>query len=70
MDTKRMKEFSIMITNLKKATDELIAIWRIHADGCEYVVPSDDLDEFERGCSHSDPRCDPVCMYDNCPLLK
>ena len=71
MDIKRMDELSVMITNLKKAAEELMGTWRTHADGCEHVELSDDLDEFERGCTHSDPGCASAyaCTHDNCPLL-
>ncbi len=70
MDIKRMSELSVIITNLKKAAEEIIEIWYIHSDGCKYAVSSDDSNELDRGCIHSDPNCDPVCMYNNCPLLK
>lgn len=73
VDVERIRELSIMIINLKKAADELVETWLNHADGCKYVVQGDDdVDVYEMGCAHADPRFEPThaCMYDNCPLLK
>ncbi len=74
MDVKRIGELSTMITNLKKAAEELTEIWYIHAEGCTHIEigDDDDLDAYDYGCTHSDskgiPSCNSACTYANCPL--
>ena len=65
MDIPRMQDLSEMITNVKKAAGELESLWCMHAHGCKYLIPEEDLN-----CSNPDPSCDPVCEHDNYPLLK
>ena len=70
-DVKRLGELSVIITSLQKAKEELMEMWFNHTEGCMYLSHGwDDLDENEMGCTHPTPSCDPVCMYDGCPLLR